>query len=409
MTRSFVFTAVLAALAVSPLAAQTSPPTGSSSPASRYRLGAPKTPAQSGASAAAGQTAAGPRKPVLGPEAPVRSRTTTTDRKVRPAADNQPIREPGAGQLPRGPINGGQPGGNQPPLDAPPRPPAWLPLDPQVQRWVDDVLVEWEKVSSQVHYFECKFERWEFEPVFGPRDGKTPKSYATGDIKYQEPDKGSFRVQKLQTYVAPAAPGEKPRFVVPKDEFGEHWVCDGKSIFEYDNRQKKLIERILPKEMQGKAIADGPLPFLFGAKAAVINARYWIRPAPDKPQNAANEYWLEAWPKSRQDAANFKFVKIVIAQNDFMPSALSVYMPNYDAKRNPARMDYKFDSRKATEKGSPRILQQMRFWEKEFFEPQLPFGWKKEVQNLNEQPVAGGSQPGQAPQARRPKTGVKFK
>jgi TIGR03009 family protein len=398
MTRTFV-AAVLAALSISPHAAQTAP-------LSRYKLQGPtKTasqPATKTQSPPAGQ------RPVLGPVAAPRPAPTKTDRNVRPAGDTQPIREPGAGQLPpRQPLRGAALP-QQPRVDAAPQPPDWFPLNAEVQKWVDDVLVEWEATSSAVHNFECTFQRWEFEPIFGPKDGKTPKSYATGVIKYQDPDKGLFRVDSLKNYVAPAKVGDKPQFVTPKDEFGEHWVCDGKSIFEFDNRQKKLIERILPKEMQGKAIADGPLPFLFGAKAATINARYWIRPAPDKPQGAEDEYWLEAWPKSRQDAANFKFVKIIIAHKDFMPSALSVYMPNFDAKRNPARIDYKFESRKATEKGNPNIFKQMAFWEKEFFEPKIPFGWKKEVQNLNDPPVAAGP-PAAQPQARKLKTGVKTK
>ncbi len=402
MTRTFVFAALLAALCVSPLAAQ-------STPSSRYKLQGPaKTPSQP-ATKSQTQPTTGQRQ-VYGPPATPRPTRTTSDGNVRPVGDTQPIREPGTGQLPpRQPLRGAAPGGLavQPRVDAAPQKPTWFPLDPALQQFVDDVLVEWEKVSSRVHYFECRFQRWEFEPVFGPKDGKTPKSYATGVIKYQDPDKGLFRVESLQVYVAPAKPDDKPKFEKPQDEFGEHWVCDGKSIFEFDNRQKKLIQRILPKEMQGKAIADGPLPFLFGAKAAPITQRYWLQPI--QAPEGKNEYWLEAWPKSRQDAANFKFVKIVIAQNDFMPSALSVYMPNFDAKRNPARIDYKFESRKATEKGNPNIFKQVRFWEKEFFEPKLPFGWKKEVQNLNDPPIAATPQPAPAPQAKRLKAGVKTK
>ncbi|HUE74488.1 MAG TPA: TIGR03009 domain-containing protein [Pirellulaceae bacterium] len=393
MTRTCV-AAVLAALAVSPLAAQTAP-------SSRYKLQGP---------AKAESQSAGQRQ-VLGPVAAPRPARTTTDGNVRPAGDTQPIREPGAGQLPpRQPLRGAGPP-LQPRVDGPPQQPVWFPLAAEMQKWVDDVLIEWEKTSSAVHYFECSFQRWEFEPVFGPKDGKTPKSYATGVIKYQDPDKGLFRVDSLKNYVAPAQPGEKPKFVTPKDEYGEHWVCDGTNIFEFDNRQKKLIKRILPVQMQGKAIADGPLPFLFGAKAATIKQRYWIRPVPetDKPPGHDDEYWLEAWPKSRQDAANFKFVKIVIAEKDFMPSALSVYMPNFDAKKNPAHIDYQFDNRKARLKNDKSITPgDLLFWRKQFFQPNLPFGWKEETQNLNP-PVAAGPQPAPPPQAQRLKTGVKTK
>jgi len=281
---------------------------------------------------------------------------------------------------------------------------------------VDEVLAEWERESMKVHRFECKFKRWEFEPVFGPRDGKTAKTFATGELKYQDPDKGLLRVLTLQEYVG-VLPNGKPNYQpavewddkqkkqVPK--IGEHWVCDGVNIFEFDNRQKLVVQRILPKAMQGKAITEGPLPFLFGAKAAAIKARYWIRPK-DPPAGVTNEYWLEAWPKNRQDAANFKFVKVVIAQDDFMPSKLSVYLP-HDPKNSPARIDYVFEDRQAIFKGDPRItLEKVQLWRRDFFEPATPFGWKKVKENLEPLPVAKGPQP-PPPQARQPKTGVKTK
>ncbi len=410
MTRIFVFTAMLAVLAVSPLAAQTTP-------SSRYKLQAPTKTASQPSRTGQTQPATGQRQP-LGPAAAPRTARATTDGNVRPAGDTQPIREPGAGQgPPRQPLRGGGP-----PLpsraDAAPQQPAWFPLNAEQQKFVDDVLIAWELESSKVQYFECEFQRWEFEPVFGPRDGKTAKTYASGVLKYQEPDKGLFRVDNLQEYMG-QLPDGKPDYkpAVEWDEaqkkqvekIGEHWVCDGTSIFEFDGRQKKLIQRILPKHMQGQAIADGPLPFLFGAKAATIKQRYWIRPK-EPPKGVTNQYWLEAWPKSRQDSANFKFVQVVIAEKDFMPSGLSVYMPNYDAKKNPSRIDYIFENRKAKLKGDRTItLDDLKFWKTQFYAPKIPFGWKKEVQNLNDPPVAAGPQPAPPSQAKRLKTGVKTK
>jgi TIGR03009 family protein len=402
MTRTFVAT-VLAALAISPLAAQTT------APSSRYKLQAPAKTGSQPATKTTSQPAAGPRQP-LGPAAAPRTARATTDGNVRAAGETQPIREPGEGQLPpRQPLRGAPPP-LQPRIDAPPQQPTWFPLDPNLQGWVDKVLAAWEQTSSEVRFFECTFNRWEFEPVFGPKDGRTAKSYATGVIKYQDPDKGLFRVDTLKSYVAPKEPGGKPTYETPKDEFGEHWVCDGVNIFEFDNRQKRLIKRILPVQMQGKAIADGPLPFLFGAKAATIKQRYWIRPDPTKPEGAADEYWLEAWPKSRQDASNFKFVKIVIAEKDFMPKALSVYMPNYDARRNPARIDYVFEERKARLKDDRSITpNDLLFWRKQFYQPKLPYGWKEQTENLNDPPVAAGPAKAPPPQARKLKSGVKTK
>ena len=64
---------------------------------------------------------------------------------------------------------------------------------------------------------------------------------------------------------------------------GEHWVCDGENVYEYRHDQKQLVVRPIPPAMQGQAIVDGPLPFLFGAEADKLKARYWMRA--EQPQN----------------------------------------------------------------------------------------------------------------------------
>src|SRR5688572_16277213 len=136
MTRTFVGAAVLAALSMAPLAAQTTDQTtnrsGASTPSSRYRLGAPaKTGTKAAQSEPRVQPAGGQRQ-VFGPE-PAPSTRTTSDRNVRPASDQQPIREPGKGVPPRNPPIG-------PIAQGPQRQPEWYPLAPNVQQWVDDVL-----------------------------------------------------------------------------------------------------------------------------------------------------------------------------------------------------------------------------------------------------------------------------
>ena len=64
-----------------------------------------------------------------------------------------------------------------------------------------------------------------------------------------------------------------------------------------------MIEHKLPPELQGKAIADSPLPFLFGAEAQKLKQRYWIRIV--TPPDVKDQIWLEAYPRYQQDAANF--------------------------------------------------------------------------------------------------------
>ena len=193
-------------------------------------------------------------------------------------ADNRPV------QFPRGPK------------------PSFLPLTTEAQQRLDQIMQFWEQRSNQVKTYSCKFYRWEYDSNFGPSN--KPRTKSQGEIYYKAPDKGEFKVNSLTFHtVARDAqgkpiPGAKPVFVERPGEHGEHWICDGATIYEYDPRAKKLYERKLPPEFQGKAIVDGPLPFLFGAKADGLKQRYWLRELP--PQNDG-EYWLEAFPKTKKD------------------------------------------------------------------------------------------------------------
>ena len=161
-------------------------------------------------------------------------------------------------------------------------------------------------------------------------------TYAEGRVEYLAPDKGLFKTESLLYYTPPATAGEKPTYKPRPGDQGDHWICDGESIFEFDYKQEKLIQRELPPEMRGKAIIDGPLPFLFGAQAARIKARYWLQVI--TPPGTTDEYWLEAVPKSQVDAANYKKVEIIIAKEDYLPKAIQIYPSTTTlARTRPAR------------------------------------------------------------------------
>src|SRR5262245_28382568 len=298
---------------------------------------------------------------------------------VRPVAAQQPGVAGPAGAIPAG-----SPAGPPAAVPAMPVQPAWAAqMTPEEKKWIDDVLTFWEKRSENTALFECKFQRWDYDPTFGPADRTKAKTYAEGIIKYAKPDKGLYRVEKLSSYVAPAKLGDKEYFEQDAS-FGEHWVCDGQRIFEFDARNKRLIERALPPEMRNKAIADGPLPFMFGAKAATIKGRYWIH---GLPQSGNGKYWLEAVPNQRQDAQNFSRVIIVLDQNDFLPETLQVFAPNFDERTNPAKQTYAFKERKTPD---PKNFLQVvgdklnplsGFFKADDFNPKPPAGWKKVVEN----------------------------
>ena len=107
---------------------------------------------------------------------------------------------------------------------------------------------------------------------------------------------------KLTNYVLNQKTGQ---FVETPGEPTEWWSCDGKSIFEVrDKPQKLVVERPLPPEMYGKAITDGPLPFVFGAKAEVLKIRYYMRIIPPAA-NAAKRSMAGCFPKNAERCREF--------------------------------------------------------------------------------------------------------
>ena len=256
-------------------------------------------------------------------------------------------------------------------------------LNAQDEQILNSVLQKWEQRNSSIKTFKCAFIRLDYDQQWGPGAG-IPFMEGKGELKYKAPDHGLFQLTEMYKY-DPAA-----KRCTIKQEVLDHWVCDGKSIFEFNHQKKQLIQHKLPPHMQGKAIAEGPLPFVFGAKADAIKQRYFIRVTRIEPLANTNDrgVFLEAFPRFQRDAANFDHVEIILTERDFLPYGLNTYLPG--GKSNTV---YLFENRK--ENGILDFL--------EFGEPRLPFMWKKVVDNgqppaptAQSPPVDRKGQPSQA-------------
>jgi len=283
-----------------------------------------------------------------------------------------------------------------------PRAPFQLTQEERVR--LDKILTFWELKSGKIKTFSTQFDRWEYNPVFGPKNPNIPISHSQGIIRYAAPDKGEFHVQLNAPFQPPDKPGDRPVFNLKPVENGEHWVCTGSVVYELNHKTKQLVETHLPPQMQGKRIADGPLPFMFGAEKEKMLTRYWIREI-IPPNGQLGEYWLEAIPKLRADAANFQRVVVVLDEKKFLALAIQVYPPNFDPQRNPARTSYRFSQRKVDDP----IHRTKDFFD-QFISPRVPVGWKKIVENVGgagpaERPVTAAN--AKAKQARLPRLETK--
>jgi TIGR03009 family protein len=241
------------------------------------------------------------------------------------------------------------------------------PLTAPQQQQLDQLLLRWEQQGKNIKTLRCDFRRWERDNVFNK------VTEGLGELYYAAPDRGTYRVR------------------VGNDEhWTEQWVCDGNSIYEYDAVKKEVIQRILPANLRGKAITDGPLPFLFGTEAEKLKQRYWLRLVQPPPNQPVQLYALEAYPKLQQDAANFSKAELLLQADTLLPYALKLDQPNGKDEVVHTFANIKVDD----------LLQQLK---NVLTAPRTPLGWKHRVEDLSEEapPPAPTAQRPQPPATRR--------
>ena len=236
-------------------------------------------------------------------------------------------------------------------------------LTPAEKARLDQILGFWEKKSSGVKTYSCKFKRWDYSSVFGPPDPKAAATISDGILRYAAPDKGEFKVEEISEYKAGVG-GKPPAYPKRKSDHEEHWICDGDSVFELNGKARQLVEEKLPPEMKGNAIADGPLPFVFGAKREKLLARYWMREMVP-PEKSKGEYWIDVRPKTREDAANFQRITVILDEKEFLPKAMQIFPPGFSSK-NWTRQAYLF-----TDRDVNNPLQRNQEWLGRFISPRV--------------------------------------
>lgn len=264
-------------------------------------------------------------------------------------------------------------------------------------QYLDQLLHYWETNSDKIKRYQCKFTNWTYNSMQVPiKDPASNHVYAQtisiGTVKFAAPDKGLFDAGKVWTFDRKLYSEKKDPFK-ESPELRQKWHCDGTAVYEYLYTRKELLETPIPKEMQGERIVDGPLPFLFGAKAADLKQRYWIRCITPKDRGEKGEYWLEAYPKYRRDAANFQKVEIVLENKDFLPAVLTLYSPEHDLKtgRVISKQTIKFDNRKIWENAQTPGLAQ--FFDELSKRPSTPFGWKRSNTQIRDTAPRIGNKP----------------
>ncbi|MGA2258920.1 MAG: TIGR03009 domain-containing protein [Thermoguttaceae bacterium] len=268
----------------------------------------------------------------------------------------------------------GQPAVGQP-IQGPPvrpvAPQAPFVLSPPEAAALDNLLADWEKRNKEIHVLESKFYRWKYDAVFG-NVNQPPPPPDEGILKFAAPDKGQMKIDAKD----------------PKQS--EQWLCDGKSIYQFNYAENLVTEFVMPPELQGKGIGDGPLPFVFGIEAQKLKQRYFMRII--TPRNVQNEVWLEAYPRYQQQAAEFSKVEVILQISGptkaLLPYAIQIYSPN-----GKDRIVYQLQNPSI----NPRIIfGGLGGILGDWWKPSIPRGWTKKT-DLPPPPVQAGLSPSMSP------------
>jgi TIGR03009 family protein len=215
------------------------------------------------------------------------------------------------------------------------------------------ILDHWEKVGGQTKNLQGKHDRFTYDFTFNI------EKRSHGEFYYETPDRGRLDIEAPEKEIPAGTINQMTRMVnganidvkmtVEADK-KEAWICDGTMITFVDIDQKQYEKIPIPEQARGKAIEDGPLPFLFGLSAAKAKARY--RMELGHLHNLQNGIiHIVAYPKWKQDATNFVQAEIIMDSKTFFPSAIKMVHPGenswtvysfHQVNRNQTRNVFKF-------------------------------------------------------------------
>ena len=199
-------------------------------------------------------------------------------------------------------------------------------LPPELER----ILKEWEASSGKIKKLYGSHRRYVYDSVF------QVELRAEGHFWFEAPDKGRIDIKPSpvepgQTNPKKRGPDGRPYTVKP--DTPEQWVSNGTEIQRVNHSDKTIEVFPIPKEMQGKNIVEGPLPFLFGMKAERVKQRYKLRLGERHgtimqinkvPTRVVH---IKAEPRLRRDAANWSKADVVLDWKTYYPAAIKLLDP----------------------------------------------------------------------------------
>ena len=296
---------------------------------------------------------------------------------ANPAAGNSRSTQLIPNTIPRTGMPGGPVNPDVQPPNQPQRPQQVLPnsgqpfpqLTVQEAADLDRFLDIWEKKSSLITYFKSDFRCWERgQDLLENPDPNKPEPSTYGVIQYIAPNKGVYEVLGSVVDGKKEAAGDNNRTKL---------LSTGDKVYEYDFSEKIVSIYAVPPEQRNEVAGGGPVPLIFGAKAADLKKRYYLQIITTPKRAELGELWLEAFPKTPEDAVEFRSVQLIFDEKRLIPLGFVKFNAN-----GKGMTSYKFLTDTMKISGQKNIINDVLARQ---FKPDIPAGWQTQEITPQEQ------------------------
>jgi TIGR03009 family protein len=183
---------------------------------------------------------------------------------------------------------------------------------------MNPILTEWEKRSAIVSSLDAVFDKIVRDKAFGDE-------WFRGRALLQSPDKACLQFVKYKMdaknkpIVEVDAKGKKN--AVLEKEPDSRTVCTGDKVLVYNWGTRSVTVYPLNKNVQQKALQEGPLPFLFNMKAAEAKKRYSMSLLEENEK----QYKIAILPRQEIDQQSFEMAQLWLNKTSFLPDMLVLY------------------------------------------------------------------------------------
>lgn len=180
---------------------------------------------------------------------------------------------------------------------------------------LDEFLIRWEEHGKKIKRVACNVHMREYDEALR-KDSSRPVVHTWGEFKFITPNKLSYHVSGEFDYT-----DANPEGVWKEAQNEWKVVLDGKSLTQYDFKNKKAIVYQIPEDEQDLDLTmdNGQFPLFFVAKADTLKSRFYLRIVTPKHRQKS-EVWIDAYPRYYRDAQQFQSITVLLNLKDLQPS-----------------------------------------------------------------------------------------